>query len=133
MRVLDATFLIDYLGGEPDTERYYRANGAQEELWVMPAPAYAEAIVGVGTSPTADVHEAVKALAWSEVFDIDEALAVEAGQIANEIGLEGPYLDVVDAFVAAVGRKLDAPVVSADGDLTHEETMQVVDVEQYRE
>ena len=133
MRVLDATFLIDYLGGEPDTEAYYRSNGAQEELWVMPVPAYAEAIVGVGNAPTADVHEAVKALAWGEVFDIDEALAVEAGQIANEIGVEGPYLDGVDALVAAVGRKLDAPVVSADGDLTHEETMQVVDVEQYRE
>ena len=38
---------------------------------------------------------------------------------------------VVDAPIAAVGRELDASVVSADGDLTHEETKQVIDVEEY--
>lgn len=43
------------------------------------------------------------------------------------------YLDGVDALVAAVGRELDAPVVSADGDLTHPETRKVVDVEKHRD
>jgi hypothetical protein len=31
-------------------------------------------------------------------------------------------LDGLDALIAAVGRELNAPVVSADADLTHEET-----------
>jgi hypothetical protein len=44
---------------------------------------------------------------------------------------QGPYLDGVDALVVAVRRELNAPVVSADGDLTHEETKRVVDVEEY--
>ena len=42
--------------------------------------------------------------------------------------------DVSDALFggAAVGRELDAPVVSDDRHLTHPETKQVVDVEEYR-
>ena len=40
-------------------------------------------------------------------------------------------MDGLDALIAAVGRELDAPVVSADGDFTHEEMKKVVDVEVY--
>lgn len=99
----------------------------------MPAPAYAEALVGVGNLPDADIEAAIDALAWGEVHDIDRQLSVTAAEIADELGPQGPFLDGVDALVAAVGRELDAPVVSADGDLTHPETKKVVDVEEYRD
>jgi predicted nucleic acid-binding protein len=131
MRVLDANVLIDYLNGDPDVEAYYESNGGDKELWVMPAPAYAETLVGVGNHPTGDVDRAIEALSWGEVYDIDKDLSVEAARIADEIGPQGPYLDGVDALVAAVGRELDAPVVSADGDLTHEEIKKVIDVDEY--
>nr|WP_258560328.1 hypothetical protein [Halorhabdus salina] len=42
-------------------------------------------------------------------------------------------MDGLDALIAAVGGELNAPVVSSDGDRTHPETKQVVDVEEYRE
>ena len=132
MRVLDANFLIDYLSGHPATKTYYESNGGEEELWVMPAPAHAEALVGVGNLPSGDFEESVEALSWGEIYEINGDLSVEAGRIADEVGPQGPYLDGVDALVAAVGRELDATVVSVDGDLTHEETKQVVDVEEYR-
>jgi len=132
MRVLDANFLIDYLSGHPATETYYKSNGGEEELWVMPAPAHAEALVGVGNLPSGDLEEAVEALSWGKIYEINGDLSVDAGRIADEIGPQGPYLDGADALVAAVGRELDATVVSADGDLTHEETKRVIDVEEYR-
>jgi predicted nucleic acid-binding protein len=131
MRVIDANFLIDYLNGDPDAEVYYESNGGDKELWVMPAPAYAETLVGVGNHPTGDVDRAIEALSWGEVYDIDTDLSVEAARIADKIGPQGPYLDGVDALVAAVGRELDAPVVSADGDLTHEEIKKVINVDEY--
>ena len=53
-----------------------------------------------------------------------------AGRIADEIAPAGPYLNGPDALIAAVGRELDAPVVSRDGDLTHNATKTVVDVEE---
>lgn len=56
-----------------------------------------------------------------------------AARIADEIGAQGPHLNGVDALVAAVGRELGAPVVSADSDLTHDATREVVDVETYRD
>lgn len=62
MRVLDANFLVDYLAGAPAAERYYEGNGGADEYWVMPALAYAEALVGVGNHPDADVVRAVEAL-----------------------------------------------------------------------
>lgn len=133
MRVLDANYLIDYLSGDPAAEAYYNAHDGPNELWVMPAPAHAEALVGVGNHPTADLDEAIDALSWGEIYTVDEELSLTAARIADEIGPQGPYLDGVDGLVAAVGRQLDAPVVSTDSDLTHEETTTVIDVEEYRE
>jgi predicted nucleic acid-binding protein len=131
MKVLDASFLIDYLNGVDATKEFYEANGGDSERWVMPVPAYAEVLVGEGNFPDGDVEGARADLAWGEKHAVDEHTTVLAGEIANEIEPEGPFLGGLDALIAAVGRELDAPVVSADGDLTHEETRKVVDVEGY--
>lgn len=131
MKVLDATYLIDYLDGVEATKEFYEANGAENERWVMPIPAYAEVLVGEGNLPNGDVAGARADLSWGEKYEVDERTAVTAGEVADEIGPSGPYLDGLDALIAAVGRELDAPVVSADGDLTHEETKKVIDVEEY--
>jgi predicted nucleic acid-binding protein len=131
MKVLDATFLIDYLDGVEATKEFYETSGAENERWVMPVPAYAEALVGEGNLSDGDVAGARADLSWGEKYEVDERTAVTAGEIADEVGPGGPYLDGLDALIAAVGRELDAPVVAADGDLTHEETKTVVDVEEY--
>ena len=131
MKVLDANFLIDYLDGVDATAEYLLAH--DDEQFVLPAPAYAEALVGEGNDPDGDVKAAQVDLSWGDVYEIDKETTTLAGEIADEIGPQGPFLDGVDALVAAVGRSLDAPVVSADGDLTHEETKRVLDVEEYRE
>lgn len=132
MKVLDATFLIDYLAGEDTTKAFYEANGGESERWILPVPAYAEVLVGEGNLPDGDVDGARADLAWGETYAVDEHTAAIAGDIADEVGPEGPFLDGLDALIAAVGRELDAPVVSADGDLTHEETKRVIAVEEYR-
>lgn len=133
MKVLDATFLIDYLDGIEATKAFYEASGAEDERWVMPVPAYVEALVGEGNVPNGDVAGARADLSWGETYVVDERTAATAGEIADEVAPEGPYLDGLDGLIAAVGRELDAPVVSNDGDLTHDETQKAVDVEEYRE
>lgn len=45
MKGLDVTFLIDYLNGEPTVEMSDETNGGADELRVMPATAYADALV----------------------------------------------------------------------------------------
>jgi predicted nucleic acid-binding protein len=54
MKVLDANFLIDYLDGEEATREFYEASGGEAERWVIPVPAYAEALVGEGNLPDGD-------------------------------------------------------------------------------
>lgn len=131
MKVLDATFLIDYLDGVEATREFYEEHGGDQTRWVAPVPAFVEALVGEGNLPSGDVDGACADLTWVGVHPVDERTAVTAGYIADEIAPGGPYLDGPDALIAAVGRELDAPVVSGDGDLTHEETKKVVDVEGY--
>ena len=133
MKVLDATFLIDYLDGIEATKAFYEASGAEDERWVVPVPACGEARVGEGRVPRGDVAGARADLSWGETYAVDERTAATAGEIADEVAPEGPYLDGLGGLIAAVGRELDAPVVSNDGDLTHDETQKAVDVEEYRE
>ena len=132
MKVLDANFLIDYLNGTAAAKSFYEGSGGDDELWVVPTPAYAEVLVGVGNLPDADIERTVDALAWTEIYTVNESLPVAAGRITDQIGPQGPFLDGVDGTVAAVGQELGAPVVSADSDLTHEETRSVIEVETYR-
>jgi predicted nucleic acid-binding protein len=131
MKVLDATFLIDYLDGIEATREFYEENGGDGVRWVAPAPAFAEVLVGEGNLPNGDVDGARADLAWVDVHPVDERTAITVGEIAAEIAPGGPYLDGLDGLIVAVGRELDAPVVSGDGDLTHSETKRVVDVEEY--
>jgi predicted nucleic acid-binding protein len=130
MKVLDATFLVDYLAGVDATADYLLDH--ENERFVLPAPAFAEVLVGEGNHPEGDVREARAQLAWGDVVATDERTAVIAGEIADEIGPSGPFLSGMDGLIAACGRELNAPVVTADGDLTHPETRAVVDVETYR-
>lgn len=132
MKVLDATFLIDYLDGHAAAREFYEENGTDSIRWVVPVPALAEVLVGEGNLPNGNVEGARADLAWVDVHPVDERTAVTAGTIAGEIAPGGPHLDGLDSLIAAVGRELDAPVVSRGGDLAHPETKKVVEVEEYR-
>ena len=130
MKVLDATFLIDYLEDVDAATGYLKHHSA--ERFVVPAPAFAEVLVGEGNGPDeSDIDGARDALAWGEVYGVDERTAVAAAEITDDSGPEGPYLSGMNALIAAVGRELDAPVVSDDRHLTHPETKRVLDVEEY--
>lgn len=132
MKVLDTTFLVDY-GNEVDAVAEYLLDHA-DERFVVPSPVLTEYLLGtVHSSAPTDTDGALSELAWSEVVEIDESTAVIGAELADEIGHEGPNLAAVDALVAAVGRKLNAPVVAGDRDLTHEETKAVVEIEEYRD
>jgi hypothetical protein len=99
MKILGANFLIDYLKSDESTKEFYEANGGDDERWVMPVPAYAEALVGEGNFPDGNIEGARGALAWGEKHAVDEHTAVLAGEIADEVGPQGPFLDGLDVLI----------------------------------
>ncbi|WP_010612122.1 PIN domain-containing protein [Halococcus hamelinensis] len=78
-----------------------------------------------------NISKARQELAWGEIVEVSQRTAVIAAEVADEIGPLGPNLTAVDALVAAVGRELSASVVSGDGDLTHKETKEIIEVDDY--
>lgn len=76
--------------------------------------------------------EAKADLSWGDVYETGKEIAEVVGEIADEIGPQGPFLAGMDGLIAAVGRELDAPVASADRDLAHPKTKEVVDIDEYR-
>lgn len=130
MKVLDATFLADYLADVDAATQYLEEHSSEQ--FVIPAPAFAEVLVGEGNGPDeSDIEGAREALAWAEVYPVDERTAITAGEVAAEVGPQGPFLTGMDSVIAAVGRELGAAVVSADRDLTHPATAAVIDVDDY--
>jgi predicted nucleic acid-binding protein len=132
MKVLDATFAIDYEYGIKATERYLTDHA--DEAFIMPAPTFLEVLLGEVhyEGITTDLIAAREELGWADIKPVTEETATQAAQVADEIGSQGPQLTMPDAVVAGTARELGAPVVSYDSDLTHDEIKKVVDVEEYR-
>lgn len=132
MKVLDASFLIDY-GNEVDAAAEYLLDHADEQFCI-PAPVYTEYLLGtVHSNAPTEIGDARAELSWAAVVETDESTAVRAAELADEIGSEGPELSAIDALVAAVADELNATLVSCDGDLTHEDMKEIVAVDDYRE
>lgn len=131
MKVLDATFLIDY-GNEVDAAAEYLLDHS-DEGFCIPAPVYTEYLLGTVHSNAATEIDAARAeLSWADVVETDESTAVRAAELADEIGPQGPELSAIDGLVAAVADELKATLVSRDSDLTHAATREVIAVDDYR-
>jgi len=133
MRVVDTTFLIDYLA-DHDAVRQYLED--RPDVYVTPAPVYAEVLQGEAyrsDQSTVDVPGARNALGFVDVLEVDERLSVSAAEFAGDVFPPGPKMGAVDALVGALARRENATVVSHDSDLTHPETRNVIDVDRYRD
>jgi len=131
MKVLDASFLIDYGNGLDAAAEYLRDHS--DEQFCIPAPVYTEYLLGtVHSNASTDIGDARAELSWVDVVETDESTAVRAAELADKIGPEGPELTAIDALVVAVAAELNATLVSCDGDLTHKETTQVIAIDDYR-
>jgi predicted nucleic acid-binding protein len=131
MKVLDASFLIDYEAGVEATKEYLLAH--DEEVFVIPSVTLLEFLLGDvhGHEPT-NLVAARELLGWAEVHPVTERTVVLAAEAADEIGPQGPRLSAPDALGVGTARELGATLVSRDRDQTHPETAAVVEVDEFR-
>lgn len=132
MKVVDTTFLIDYLDDHDAVRDYLETN---PDIYVTPAPALTEVLQGEAYKvdhSTVTIPGARSALDFVDVLSVDEQLSVVAAEFASDVYPPGPKMGAVDAIVGALARREGATVVTNDSDLTHEETKAVVDIDEYR-
>lgn len=130
MKVLDASFLIDYEHGVEATAAYLQENA--DEAFVVPSTVYAEYLLGEANAvPEPDLPSVRADLEWTEIWPVTRETADLGVEAAAELPAGAPHIDGVDATVLGVAREAGAPVVAGDSDFTHEAVREVVDVEPY--
>lgn len=132
MRVLDASFLIDYEAGLPDAAAYLQEHGDEE--FVLPSTVYAEYLLGEANgAPDPDLPAVRAEIDWARVWPVTEETADLGVEAVADLPDRAPHLDGVDATVVGVATEVGAPIVAGESDLTHEAVRERLDVELYRD
>lgn len=114
MKVLETSFLVDYLREQPYTIEYLEANPHVE--YTVPTIALYELYAGVRRSDTTNesISTVAEALKWAERAEFDEKSAREAADIRSELLDRGEPIPAPDTLIAGVARSLDAELVATD-------------------
>lgn len=114
MRCLDATYLIDYLEGQPAAVEKMREWTSLAERLTSPAPAAAELLLGAYFEGGKALSEALGLLETVEVLPVDAPVATEAAQLGAELLRRGAAVPMVDLLIAAAARFHRGVLVSRD-------------------
>lgn len=131
MKVLDASFLIDYEQGLPETAAYLQDN--VDEEFIIPSTVYTEYLLGEANAASTPNLPAIRAeIDWTEIWTVTENTADLGIEAIAELPAAAPHLDGVDATVVGVAREIGAPIVAGDSDFTHEAVRDQLNVELYK-
>lgn len=130
MKVLDASFLIDYEHGEPSAAAFLQDNADEE--FVIPSTVYAEYLLGEANgAPDPDLPGVRAELDWTQVWPVTKDTVDLGLEAIAELPATAPHLDGVDATVVGVAQEIGAPIVAGDSDFTHEAVRGHLNVELY--
>lgn len=114
MRCLDATYLIDYLEGQPAAvDKMHEWTSLAERL-TSPAPAAAELLLCAYFEGGAALRQALGLLETIEVLPADTSVATEAARLGAEQLRRGAAVPMVDLLIAATARIHRGVLVSRD-------------------
>lgn len=131
MKVLDASFLIDYENGEPEAAAFLHDNADEE--FIVPSTVYTEYLLGeANAAPEPDLSAVRAEIDWTQVWPVTKETADLGVEAVAELPAGAPHLDGVDATVVGVARETDAPIVAGESDFTHEVVRDRLNVELYK-
>ncbi len=114
MRCLDATFLIDYLAGDPAAVGKAREWAEAGEPLAVPAVVVAETLLGAHFRGGPYLRDALALLGTLEVLPVDDRIAGEAGRMGAEQLRRGVAVSLVDLLIAAVSKWSQGILVTRD-------------------
>lgn len=131
MKVLDASFLIDYEQGLPEAAAYLQAHADEE--FIIPSTVYTEYLLGeANAAPEPDLAAVRAEIDWTQVWTVTKETADLGVAAIAELPAHAPHLDGVDATVVGVAREIGAPIVAGESDFTHEAVRERLNVELYK-
>ena len=128
MKLVDASFLIDYARGDDAAIAYLAAHDAEE----IGASTIVLSELYRGLMITQDMtrEEAMSKYEWVEPVPFTNEIAVEAAEIYVELRADGEMINKSDIYIAGTARSLGASLVVSD---THFGVIEGLKVETYRE
>jgi len=131
VKVLDASFLIDYENGEADAAAFLQDNADEE--FIIPSTVYTEFLLGeANAAPEPDLPAVRAEIDWTQVWPVTKETADLGVKAVAELTAGAPHLDGIDATVVGVAREIDAPIVAGESDFTHEAVRDRLNVELYK-
>lgn len=128
MKLVDASFLVDYAGGDDDAIAYLAVHDGA----VIGASAIvlSELYRGLMTTQEMTQSKARSKYEWVESVPFTDEIAAEAAEIYAELRSDGAMINRSDIYVAGTARSLGVSIVTADD---HFDAVCGLDVESYRD
>lgn len=128
MKLVDASFLINYACGDDAAITYLAAHDEQE----IGASTIVLSELYRGLMITQDMtqEEAMAKYEWVTTVPFTDKTAAVAAEIYVELRTDGEIINKSDIYIAGTARALDVPLVVSDN---HFAAIDDIDVETYRE
>lgn len=126
MKLVDASFLVDYARGDGDTVSYLETH--DEEVIGASTVVLSELYRGLLVTGGMNREEAMTKYEWVEAIPFTEDTAAEAAEIYAQLRDDGALINKSDIYIAGTARSIGVPLVTADGDY---ERVNGLDVESY--
>lgn len=128
MKLVDASFLVDYARGE-DAAIAYLAAHDEEEIGASTI-VLSELYRGLMITRDMTQEEAMAKYEWVEPLPFTDETAAEAAEIYVELRAGGEMINKSDIYIAGTARSLGVPLVVSDDDFA---AIADLEVETYRE
>lgn len=128
MKLVDASFLVDYARGDDAAIAYLAAH--DEEMIGASTIVLSELYRGLMITQEMTQEEAMSKYEWVEPVPFTNATAAEAAEIYVELRDDGEMINKSDIYIAGTARSLGVPLVVGDD---HFGAIPELEVETYRE
>ena len=127
MKLVDASFLVDYARGDEAAIAYLAAH--DEEAIGTSTIVLSELYRGLLITQNMTSEEATSKYEWVEPVPFTNETAAEAAEIYAELRADGEMINKSDVYIAGTARSLGVPLVVGDD---HFGAVDDLDAETYR-
>jgi len=127
VKLVDASFLIDYARGDDDAIAYLAAHDSEEIG--APTIVLSELYRGLMITQEMTQTEAMSKYEWVQPVPFTNETAAEAAEIYARLRADGELINKSDIYIAGTARSLGVPLVVDDTDFAAIEYLQI---ERYR-